>query len=272
MFSLHSIQSLDDPSLAPYRTMRRYEEHRREGFFVAEGAKVVERLLQSRMQVISVVLPPQRLEEFRKLLEGRPEQIPVYVAEMDVLEQLTGFNLYQGVLAVGRVPAPATLEDICRQTAGPKLLLAIDGLTSAENVGILMRTAGAFGATGFLKGESSASPYLRRAVRGSMGAVFRLPVVELDDLKASLRWLREQGVLCLAAHPRADCQTLPRVDLRRDVCIVLGSEGEGISPGVLDACELAVAIPMANDVDSLNVAMAGAAFLYEASRQRGHLG
>ena len=101
-----------------------------------------------------------------------------------------------------------------------------------------------------------------------MGAVLRLPVAELTDLKASLLWLREQGVNCIAAHPHAENQILTNVDLTRDVCVILGSEGEGISPAVLEACSISIAIPMAHDVDSLNVAMAGTAFLYEAARQR----
>jgi 23S rRNA (guanosine2251-2'-O)-methyltransferase len=76
-------------------------------------------------------------------------------------------------------------------------------------------------------------------------------------------------VRCLAAHPRADGKRLSQADFTGDVCIVLGSEGHGLSQPVLEACDEAVAIPMANNVDSLNVAAAAAVFLYEVNRQRG---
>src|SRR5688572_15295757 len=99
MFDLHPIDSLDSPDLAPYRTMRRQMEHRREGIFVAEGEKVVRRLLTSNIEVISVLLPDKWLDEIRPLLEERSEQIKVFLAPKKILEKLTGFSLYQGLLA-----------------------------------------------------------------------------------------------------------------------------------------------------------------------------
>jgi tRNA G18 (ribose-2'-O)-methylase SpoU len=101
-----------------------------------------------------------------------------------------------------------------------------------------------------------------------MGAIFRLPSVEHVPLLDALARLRAAGVACVAAHPSAGGTALPDVDLRRDVCVVLGSEGHGISPAVLAACDTTARIPMALDVDSLNVASAAAAFFYEAFRQR----
>jgi tRNA G18 (ribose-2'-O)-methylase SpoU len=117
-------------------------------------------------------------------------------------------------------------------------------------------------------GETCSSPFLRRAVRGSMGAIFQLPVVETTSLTRALRNLRERGIRCIAAHPHADGHTLARANLADDCCVVFGSEGFGISPEVLVACDEAAAIPMPPTVDSLNVGSAAAVFLYEANRQR----
>ena len=102
-----------------------------------------------------------------------------------------------------------------------------------------------------------------------MGAIFKLPVIEPPSLVQTLHYLRRRGVRCIAAHGHSQSQTLGQCDFSGDGCIVLGSEGNGISPVVLAACDEAVAIPMANGVDSLNVANAAAVFLYEAARQRG---
>jgi tRNA G18 (ribose-2'-O)-methylase SpoU len=104
-----------------------------------------------------------------------------------------------------------------------------------------------------------------------MGTIFQMPVVETPDLIRSLGELRAAGVRCLAAHPHTNQTTLSRADFTRDCCLVFGSEGRGISPEVLAACDEAVAIPMAGHVDSLNVGAAAAVFLYEASRQRGKM-
>jgi 23S rRNA (guanosine2251-2'-O)-methyltransferase len=101
-----------------------------------------------------------------------------------------------------------------------------------------------------------------------MGAIFKLPVVELDNLAEALMALRAAGIRSIAAHPHTDHRTLFDLDLTLDTCIVFGSEGFGISPAVLQACDEAVAIPMASAVDSLNVGSAAAAFLFEAARQR----
>jgi tRNA G18 (ribose-2'-O)-methylase SpoU len=276
---IEPVASLDRPELAPYRTLRRAAEHEAQGIFVAEGDKVVRRLLESHFGVCSVLLPEDRVAEFTPLLQSRPEQdIPVFaVTQKSVLEELVGFEMFQGVLAIGKIPAAITLENILAMNSGAKLFAAVDGLTSAENIGLLTRNCAAFGAQALIVGETSSSPFLRRAVRNSMGAIFKLPVVELRStghahapkLVDALRQLRAAGVRCLAAHPHTERKYLAQADFTGDCCIVFGSEGNGLSPAVLAACDEAVAVPMANGVDSLNVGAAAAVFLYEAARQRG---
>ena len=103
-----------------------------------------------------------------------------------------------------------------------------------------------------------------------MGAIFKLPALESTDLAQTLQTLRAQGVRCIAAHPHTDKKVLSQADFTGDCCVVFGSEGHGLSASVLAACDEAVAIPMANEVDSLNVSAAAAVFLYEVNRQRGY--
>ena len=182
MFRVEKISSLDRPDLAPYLTMRRPLEHEAQGIFVAEGEKVVRRLLASRFEVVSVMLPEKLLESFRPLIAARPENLTVYLAERKLLETLIGFSMYQGVLAVGRIPPPASLEDIFQKIPSPKLFVAVDALTNAENLGALVRNCAAFGVQALIVGETSSSPYLRRAVRNSMGTIFQMPIIELAKL------------------------------------------------------------------------------------------
>jgi tRNA G18 (ribose-2'-O)-methylase SpoU len=294
MFRVHPIDSLELPELAPYRTLKRSASHAAQGIFVAEGDKVVRRLLESRFGVVSVLLLEHRFAEFEPPLRARTEkEIPVYVVgKKSVLEELVGFEMFQGVLAVGKIPERLTLEKILASSPSPRLFAAVDGLTSAENIGLLTRNCAAFGVQALIVGETSSSPFLRRAVRNSMGAIFQLPVLEVgssrcDDrtppgvvsvrehqrailtLAETLRALRAHGVRCIAAHPHTDKTTLAQAGFTRDCCVVFGSEGTGLSRPVLEACDAALAIPMANGVDSLNVGAAAAVFLYEAQRQRG---
>jgi len=285
MFHVLPISSFDLPGLQPYATMRRSREHEQQGVFVAEGTKVVRRLLESKFTVVSIVLPESWLAEFQPLLEKRPEDVTVYLAEKKLLESLTGFPMFQGVLAVGKIPAPVSLENVLTGSPSPRLFVAVDALTNAENLGALARNCVAFRVQALIVGETSSSPFLRRAVRNSMGAILQLPVVELArlgqwrrpgveshttnlTLVECLREFRACGIRCVAAHPHTDKRVLPQADFRGDCCIVFGSEGDGISPAVLAACDEAVAIPMPPTVDSLNVGAAAAVFLYEANRQR----
>ncbi|HXT10787.1 MAG TPA: RNA methyltransferase [Candidatus Angelobacter sp.] len=285
MFHIRKIESFDSPELQPYATMRRSRDHEQEGIFVAEGTKVVTRLLESHFAVESVVLPEKWLPQFQPLLDKRPENIPVFVAEKKLLESLTGFSMFQGVLAVGRIPTPVSFEKILAESSSPRLFVALDALTNAENLGALVRNCVAFGVQALIVGETSSSPFLRRAVRNSMGTILQLPVVELArigqwrrpginshttelTLVECLQQFRARGIRCVAAHPHTDKRVLSQADFRGDSCIVFGSEGDGISPAVLAACDEAVAIPMPPHVDSLNVGAAAAVFLYEVSRQR----
>ena len=285
MFHVRKIESFDAPELYPYATMRRSRDHEQRGIFVAEGIKVVQRLLESNFTVISMVVPEKWLEEFQPLLEKRPEDVIVYVAEKKLLESLTGFSLFQGVLAVGQIPEPVLFDKILDDSPHPQLFVAIDALTNAENLGALARNSVAFGAHALIVGETSSSPFLRRAVRNSMGTILQLPVVELArlgqwrprtftphttsmTLVECLKEFRARGIRCIAAHPHTDQRIVSHADFRGDCCIVFGSEGDGISPEVRAACDDLVAIPMPPNVDSLNVAAAAAVFLYEANRQR----
>lgn len=269
MLHVHPITTLDHPALQPYLTMRRQESHREQRIFVAEGETVVRLLLESELEVVSMLIQEKWLERLKPLLARRTQDIHAFVAPKEALEQLVGYPMYQGLLAIGRIPPAPTLIDVLQRSPSPRLFVAVDGLGNAENLGSLVRNCAAFGGQALIVSETCSSPWLRRAVRTSMGTIYQLDIVESASLAAALRDLRLAGVRCVAAHPHTDRRTLSQSDLRGDCCIVFGSEGTGISPEVLAACDEAVQVPMANGVDSLNVGSAAAVFLYEVARQRG---
>lgn len=273
MTSVDNIQhtdGLDAPELAPYRTLRRPMDHIREGIFIAEGEKVVRRLLESKLQTISLLMTP----EWYDRLFNR-EHIPlagttkIFLGNKDLVEKIVGYNLHQGIMAVARMPQAHSLHRLMADRPEPVLVVALDGLVNAENVGLVVRNCAAFGVNVVIVGETSCSPYLRRAVRNSMGTIFCLPVVHTDNLAQSLHDMRtKHQMLIIGAHP-GERTTIQEVNLEKDVCLVFGNEGQGISAKVLEQCVVRAAIPMMNGTDSLNVASASAVFLYEARRQRG---
>src|SRR5205814_5338588 len=123
----------------------------------------------------------------------------------------------------------------------PRLFIALDGLSNAENLGVIIRNAVAFGVQALILNETCAPPYLRRAVRNSMGTVFKMPYLRSVALPITLRELQKAAITVVAAHPHNDKKSISEADFSGDCCIVFGSEGEGISPPVLSACQEAVA-------------------------------
>ncbi len=259
------LTSLDHPGLLPYRTLRRQADHIHEGIFVAEGEKVVRRLLASPIETVSLLVTPEWHERIHTdLAPAQGNAITVYTAERSLLESIVGFHVHQGIMAVGRVPLSPRVEDLPR----PHLLVAMDGLTQSENVGVVVRSAAALGASAVVAGGNSCSPYLRRAVRNSMGTVFHLPVIHVQVLAPFLNSLRNTFRTRILAADAHEGKNPTASDMRGDICLALGSEEAGITQEVREVCDDAVMIPMSAGIDSLNVATACAVLLYEARRQR----
>jgi len=217
---------------------------------------------------VSALLTPDWVERLHERLQARAEPLTAFVAPMALIERIVGLHYHQGVMAVGRIRTATPFHDSVAHAARPRLVVALDGLTSAENVGVVARNCAAFRATALLVGERTASPWLRRAVRNSMGAVFSLSIHAAPSLATALASLRSAGGFRIVAATPAATLALPDAELSRDCCLVFGHEGLGVSPEVLAVCDDAIAIPMPPEVDSLNVASATAVFLYEARRQQ----
>jgi tRNA G18 (ribose-2'-O)-methylase SpoU len=269
MLNIQHVTSLDLDELAPYRTLRRPQDHLQKGIFVAEGEKIVRRLVESDLSVLSMLMTPHWYQLLvADLQKFVLHPFTIYIAEKDLLETIVGFPLHQGIMAVAEVPQEHLLEDELRLAPRPYLLVALDGLVNAENVGVIVRNCAAFGVDAILVGETSSSPYLRRAVRNSMGAVFHLPIVRTPDLGESLKTLEDKnGIRVILANP-SDGIPLDEADLSGNICLVFGNEGTGISNRILEMPFMRVAVPMKNDTDSLNVASASAVILYKASKEK----
>ncbi len=265
--SVRPVADFEAESLHCYRTLRHSGEHWQRGLFVAEGEKVVPRLLESDLEVVSVLASKEWFERLKSALESRPESIAVEILNKAGIERLTGRTCYQPVKAIGRVPASVPLDQLLDRSQGPRLLVGLEGLSNADNVGAVVRNCAALGVAGVIADTTCSSPYLRRAVHASMGTVFQVPVLDSCALPEVLPEIRAAGFSVVAADPGEAAGRLGEVSWPEAVCLVLGSEGLGLSDKILAGCDQRVALPMAPGVDSLNVACASAVFLYEIQRR-----
>ena len=220
---------------------------------MAEGASVVERLLASAYPVRAVVGVPAKLEALAPQLADR--SVPAYAVDKWVLSDAVGFRVTRGVLAsADRLPPP----DISTLLAGARRLAVLECLNDFENLGSLFRNAAAFGLDAVLLDPRTADPLYRRSVRVSMGHVLRMPFAVLPGTwPESLAVLNEHGFSVIAMTPSGET-TLADVVPPAKWAVLVGAEGPGLSPAALAAAGLRVRIPMAADVDSLNVATAAA--------------
>jgi tRNA G18 (ribose-2'-O)-methylase SpoU len=175
---------------------------------------------------------------------------------------ITGVDIHRGCLAIVERPAAVALNDVI---ADASRLIALDGVANADNVGGVFRNAAAFGADGVMIGPGCCDPFYRKAVRTSMGAVLRVPFARADDWPAALQALRVEGFTIVALTPCEASETLEVFASRAAgvrVALLVGAEGAGLTPSVEAAADVRVRIPIADEVDSLNVAVAVGIALY----------
>nr|WP_228046244.1 RNA methyltransferase [Saccharopolyspora sp. HNM0983] len=246
------------------RADRRPDRPGGRGLVIAEGVVVVRRLLASPYPVRALFGVHRRLDELSADLAA--VDVPAYAADADVMAQVVGFHLNRGVLAVAdRAPEPEPRELI----AGAQRLAVLEGIGDHENLGSLFRNAAALGVDGVLLGSGCSDPLYRRSVRVSMGHVLRVPFARLDAWPDDLALLRDAGLRIAALTPRAGSVPLGQADLDRGpVAVLLGSEGPGLTEEAIAAADTAVRIPMAGDVDSLNVATSAAVAFHEMGAGR----
>lgn len=170
------------------------------------------------------------------------------------------------VVAIGRA-RPVDVRVVMSAVSDVPLVLVLAGLQDPGNVGATVRAAAAFGASGVVAIDGSASPFGWKALRGGMGGTFRVPIATRATLPEVIAAAKAQQLRLVAAVPRGGTP-LPDVDLRTPSAIVLGGEGAGVAPATISAAHETISIPMYAPVESLNVAVAAAVILYEAMRQR----
>jgi tRNA G18 (ribose-2'-O)-methylase SpoU len=255
------IEDPGDPRLADYRELNNQPiRTAMEGdeFFMAEGYMAIDRLIDSGHQLRSVLLGPTRVKRFLPYLERRElAGVPVFVADHEVMERIVGFNLHRGVLASGnRKPYP-TVADLA---ATATRLAVLEALNDNQNVGAIARAARAFGFDGMVLSPNCTDPYYRRTVRVSMGEVLHMPTARVNDdsWPGALDTLHDFGFETWAMTPAANATNVWEMAAPERLAVVFGAEGPGLTNLAIQNTTHCVRIPIASNVDSLNVGHAAA--------------
>lgn len=256
---MERVETAVDARLADYRELRDAAARRRiEGdeFFIAEGPVAIERLIASAHTIRSVLVSERKSERLAELL-GTIDA-PVYIVDPETLHDVVGFDLHRGAIAAADRRPLATVAELA--TSSRRIVVA-EGLNDPENLGAIARSARALGADGLICDPTCIDPYTRRTVRVSMGEILHLPTARAERWPDELGVLHDAGVETWALTPAEAAVDIWESPRPERLAIVVGAEGPGLSRRAMAAATRRVRIPIAPDVDSLNVAAATAAAL-----------
>lgn len=267
MAKIMEITDFAAPELDVYaRLTEKQLLNRREpekGIFIAESPVVIERALDAGCVPVSFLVERKHVEGKARALLDRCGEIPVYVAELEVLTQLTGFHLTRGMLCAMYRPQLPTAEAVC---AGARRIAVLENIMNPTNIGAIFRSAAALNIDAVLLTNAGSDPLYRRAIRVSMGTVFQIPWTYIENWpQAGMQLLRDLGfkTAAMALNDDSICISDPRLAAEEKLAIVLGTEGDGLATSTIADCDYTVRIPMSHGVDSLNVAAASAVAFYQ---------
>jgi tRNA G18 (ribose-2'-O)-methylase SpoU len=266
--AIERIESASDPRLSAYHGLRDPELLRARHLFAAEGRAVVRRVIEdSRYRVESILVNQAALNDLDQTVASLSVEVPVFVCASDVLASVAGYDVHRGCLALVHRPSVTPVDELV--TA--EMLVVLEAVTNADNVGSVFRNAAAFGAGGVLLSPTCCDPLYRKAIRTSMAAALRVPFARATaaDWPETPARIRRAGFAIVALTPREPSETLEAFSAPprpAKVALIVGTEGAGLTPAVESAADYRVRIPISGDVDSLNVAVATGIALYRLAK------
>jgi tRNA G18 (ribose-2'-O)-methylase SpoU len=285
--TFHYLETADDPRVSDYtkltdvhlRKLREPEE----GMYIAESSRVLRRALAAGHQPRSFFLAEKWLEDLADVFAQYPD-VPAYIGNASLLEEITGFHLHRGAMAAMQRPAPVPLEEllgnarrsaVAEDIAGPanvkrseaphrSRIAILEDLTDHTNVGAIFRSAAAIGVHAVLVTPQCADPLYRRSIRVSMGTVFQVPWTRVEPWPACIEQLKGAGYFVAGMSLGEGAITLDELVAQdhQNLVLVFGTEGDGLKPETDELLDARVTIPMMNGVDSLNVAASSAVAFY----------
>jgi TrmH family RNA methyltransferase len=265
---MRRISSRTNPLVTRFREAARGRGSR--GVILLDGEHLVQEALDSAITLETVAMAERIVDLHADGLVDRLVRAGVEVVRVPtaVMAAMSPVREPSGIVALATA-RQATLDEVVATTA--PLIVVLNGIQDAGNVGAIIRAADGCGATGVIAIEGTADPFGWKALRGAMGSTFRLPVAVRQPAAETIAFLKRHAVALVATVPRQGTP-LPDARLRGPVAILLGGEGAGLPDDLVAAADVRVSIPMRPPVESFNVAITAALILYEAAKQRdGHV-
>jgi tRNA G18 (ribose-2'-O)-methylase SpoU len=259
---VESIDDAADPRLGDYHDLRGAARD----VFVVEGRLLVRKLLASRFRLRSILTTDAALADIEAVLVQHGGETCAYLATVDTVQRLVGFPFHRGCLAAAERGTPLALADLIPDA---RLLVVLEHVTNPDNIGGVFRNAAAFGADGVVLSPGCGDPLYPKATRVAMGGSLEVPFALATDWPAALAHLKDAGFTLVALTPDARAVELDDLRLPERVALLLGTEGDGITPGTRAAADVVATIGMVRGADSLNVATASGIVLH---RWRARLG
>ena len=250
---MQTITSMQNPKVIFWRSLKTRAARQAAGLYLTEGAKMVGEALQLNLAQ-TLLIDMDRLSEYQALADAAA--CGVYAVSPHILSAVCDTKTPQGVAALVSLPDAPGLAGLGR------LVVALDGVQDPGNVGTILRTADAAGFTGALLSEACADLYSPKCLRATMGSIFRLKALVCPSLPAALAKLREAGFSLLSGEV-SGTPFYERTGLAGSLCLVIGSEGSGVSKAVSGQCTHHLTLPMRGGAESLNAAVAAGIMMYD---------
>lgn len=277
MANIIEVKSIAAPELDIFARLTeaqlRNKLEQEKGIFIAESPKVIRLALEAKYESVALLMEKKHLTgDAADIVEQMGLDIPVYTAEREVLQELTGYKLTRGVLAAFKRPQLPSVEAICRDA---KRIAVLDEIADSTNVGAIIRSAAALGIEAVLLTPTCCDPLFRRAVRVSMGTVFQIPWTRIGDSPADwpgkgMERLHALGFKSIAMALKNNSVSIddPMLKQEEKLAIIMGAEGYGLTDETIACCDYTVIIPMYHNVDSLNVAAASSVAFWELCKTK----
>lgn len=255
MKNLIQIDDINIPDLEIYHKFRE-NAFESDNSFVADSPKVVNELLQTSLEIKSILATKEYYKEYWDLIAHK-EIANLYVAEKKVIESIVGHTLHHNCMMHGIRPISTPLSEM------DDAVIMLDLITSNENIGSIARSAAALGVNSYLSTKQSPHPYSRRSLRVSMGHVSKLKINQYENIFDTIIELKKLGYTIVAAEVIPESIPLAKFEVPQKWVLLMGIEGKGLSEEIIAACDVCVLIEMAEGIRSLNVGVAASLLMYK---------
>ena len=253
--NLKNIENIHSNTLKIYHQLRD-TAFKEDGSFIADSPKVVNIILESDIEVKSILATKEYYEEFKDLVSKR-EIENLYVVDKQEMQNIVGHKIHHNCMLHGIRPKETLLEELDDN------IIMLDSITSTENIGSIARSAAALGVNSYLVPTDAPHPYSRRSLRVSMGHISKLKYNIYKDIVTTIKLLQKTGYKIFAAEVDSNAIKLKDIVVPKKWVVLMGHEGKGLSKEIIDVCDACVEIEMSGEVRSFNVGVAASILMYQ---------